>query len=132
MTTMQKIGLGIGILIALGRLPAIFWPDGYIRGIRSGILERPLIVRALGVLLLGFAVAIVSLVAQTLTLFQTVMLVIALLFVAGGMAMLVFTDGYRAFTERIAGALPSLVVRLGGVVGVGVGIWIVVLSLSAR
>lgn len=132
MTTMEKIGLGIGILIALVRFPAIVWPEAYVRGMRSMVLEKPLVVRALGAVLLLFAATIVTLVAQTLTLFQTVMLVVAILFVGGGVAMLVFTDGYRAFGDRLVGALPDLAVRLGGVVGVALGIWIVVLSLSVR
>lgn len=132
MTTMQKLGLAIGLLIALGRFPAIVWPEAYVRGIRRGILEKPLVVRALGLALLLFAAAIVTLVAQTLTLFQTVMLVIAVFFVGGGMAMLAFTDGYRAMAERIVGALPGFVVRLGGVLGVGIGIWIIFLSLSVH
>lgn len=132
MTTMEKIGLGIGLFIALARFPAIVWPDAYVRGMRSMILEKPLVVRALGAVLLLFAGTIVALVVQTLTLFQAVMLVVAILFVGGGTAMLVFTDGYRAFAERLVGALPGLAVRLGGVVGVALGVWIVVLSLSVR
>jgi len=132
MTTMEKLGLGIGLLIALVRLPAVFWPTAYVRTVRSVVLEQPFVVRALGALLLLFAATIVVLVAQTLTLFQALMLVIAVLFVAGGMAMLAFTEGYRAFAERIAGALPDVAVRLAGVVGVALGIWIVVLSLSTR
>jgi hypothetical protein len=132
MTTMEKIGLGIGTLIVLLRLPAIVWPEAYVRGIRSMILEKPLVVRTLGALLLLVAATIVALVAETLTLFQAVMLVVAVLLFGGGMAMLMFTDGYRAFSERVIGALPDAGVRLGGVVGVALGIWIVVLSLSVR
>jgi hypothetical protein len=132
MTTMEKLGLAIGILIALLRLPAIFWPAAYVRAVRSMILERPLVVRALGALLLLFAGTIVILVAQTLTLFQAVMLVVAVLFVAGGTVMLAFTDGYRALTERIVAALPDVAVRIGGVVGVALGLWIVALSFSLR
>lgn len=132
MTTMEQIGLGLGLLIALLRLPAIFWPAGYVRVLRGGVLEKPLVVRVLGALLLVIALTIVTLVAQTLTLFQTVMLVIAVFLVAGGMAMLALTDAYRAVAERMLGASPEIVVRLGGVVGVALGVWIVVLSLSVR
>ena len=132
MTTMEKIGLGLGIFIALLRFPAIIWPDAYVRVVRTAILERPFVVRALGALLLLVAGVLVALVAQTLTLFQAVMLVVAVLAVAGGMAMLVFTDGYRMLAERVIGAMPGVGVRLGGVIGVALGIWIIVLSLSVR
>jgi len=129
---MEKIGLGLGIFIALLRFPAIIWPDAYVRVVRSAILERPFVVRALGALLLLVAGVLVALVAQTLTVFQAVMLVVAVLAVAGGMAMLVFTDGYRMLAERVIGAMPGAGVRLGGVIGVALGIWIIVLSLSVR
>lgn len=132
MTTMAKLGLGIGLLIALVRFPAIIWPASYVRSVRSLILDKPSVVRALGALLLFFAVTIVTLVAKTLTLFQAVLLIVAVFFVAGGMAMLVFTDGYRAFAERIITVLPDVAVRLAGVLGVALGIWIVVLSLSVH
>ena len=132
MTMMEKIGLGLGIFIALLRFPAIIWPDAYVRVVRSAILERPFVVRALGALLLLVAGVLVALVAQTLTVFQAVMLVVAVLAVAGGMAMLVFTDGYRMLAERVIGAMPGAGVRLGGVIGVALGIWIIVLSLSVR
>ena len=96
------------------------------------VLAKPMVIRALGALLLLFAVTIVGLVAQTLTLFQAVMLIVAVLFVVGGMAMVAFTETYRAFTERIVAAMPEIGVRLAGVLGVALGIWIVVLSLSVR
>jgi len=132
MTTMEKIGLGLGAWIILMRFPAIVWPDAYVRIVRSAILERPLVVRVLGALLLLVAGVVVTLVAQTLTLFQAVMLIVAVLAVGGGMAMLLFTDGYRALAERMVGAMPGFGVRLSGVLGVALGIWIVVLSLSVR
>lgn len=132
MTTMEKLGLGIGILIALLRLPAIFWPAAYARAVRTLILEKAFVVRLLGALLLLIAATIIVLVAQTLTLFQTVMLIVAILFVASAMAMLVFTDRYRAFGDRVVGGLGDVGVRIGGLIGVAVGIWIVVLSLSVR
>jgi len=132
MTTLQRIGLAVGILIALGRFPAIIWPEAYVRGMRSAVLGRPRVVRALGALLLALAGTIVALVAATLTLFQGVMLVVAVLLVAGSVAMLAFTEGYRALAERMLAALPDVAVRLGGVLGVALGVWIVVLALSVR
>jgi hypothetical protein len=132
MTTMERIGLGVGIFIAAARLPAVFWPEAYVRGVRSLVLDRPLVVRAIGGLLLALAATVVVLVAQTLTTFQAVMLVLAVLFVAGGIAMLLFTDGYRAFSERLLAGMPLVGVRLGGVLGVAVGAGLVFLSLSVR
>lgn len=132
MTLMERLGLGIGLAIVLLRLPAIFWPAGYVRAVRATVIDKPLVTRAVGALLLGCAVTIVALVAQTLTLFQAVMLIVAVLFVAGGFAMLAFTDGYRAFAERVLAALPHVGVRVAGALGVALGLWIVVLSLSVR
>ena len=130
MTAMQKIGLGIGLFVVLVRLPGAIWPEGYAERMRSLVLARPTVVRALGGILLLVALTIAVLIMKTLTFFQGVMLVLALLLAGSGIVMGLFPDPYRRVTDGMLASTPALAIRLVCILGVAIGLWIVYLSLS--
>lgn len=131
MTTMEWIGLIIGVLVLATRLPAVVWPGAYRERV-LGIMARsgPGLVRAIGAFLWVLVIAVVVQVVRMLTLLQAVLLVLSVLFAAFGTLALVSPDGYRRFSESFLGGLPEWAIRLGGVVGVALGSWLVYLSLT--
>ncbi|HEY8514413.1 MAG TPA: hypothetical protein VIS07_02755 [Candidatus Binatia bacterium] len=131
MTTIEWIALAIGVLLLATRIPALLWPSPYRTRVLA-ILERsgPGLIRALGAFLWVLVVTVVVLVLRTLTLLQGVLLVLAILFAAAGAVALTHPDGYRRMSERLLGGMPDWGLRLGALVGVGLGSWLVYLSLT--
>lgn len=130
MTTMQWIGLSVGLLVVLVRFPGIFWPEAYRARVLAVLDGYPSVVRAIGALLWPLAVTILVLVARTLTILQVVMLVIAVLFVVLGVVIVFFPEGFRKLAETTLKGLPLAAVRVTCAFAVGFGLWIVYLSLS--
>jgi len=131
MTTMQWIGCAIGALVVLTRLPAVLWPGPYRKVLldafaRSGTGR----VRALGAFLWLLAVTVVVLEMRLLTLLQSVLLVLAVLFAAGGTMALANPDGYRRLTESTLGRMPDWALRCAAAGGVAFGAWLLYLSLT--
>jgi hypothetical protein len=129
MTSMQWIGLMVGLLVLLSRLPGVIWPGPWVNGVRS-LLARTAAVRTLGVVLLVLAGVVVVLLTSTLTFYQTVMLVVAVTCVGGGIVTLFFPAAYRAFADDILSAMPLPAVRVATGVGSALGLWIIYLSLT--
>jgi hypothetical protein len=129
MSTMQWIGVTIGGLILLTRLPAIIWPGPYRERIR-GILEGsgPTGIRSVGAFLWVLVVAVVVLVLDQLSLLEGVLLILAVLFAAAGAVALFAPADYRRFAVGVLGRTPDWAARVGGVVGVALGAWIMFLS----
>jgi hypothetical protein len=129
MTSMQWIGLIVGAMVLLSRLPGVIWPGPWVRQVRA-LVARPAAVRTLGVVLLVLAAVVVVLLPHTLSFFQTVMLVVAVVCVGGGIVTLFFPDAYRALTDRVLSAMPLPVVRVAAGLGSALGVWIIYLSLT--
>lgn len=131
MTTMQWIALSLGILLLATRLPALIWPGPYRRKVLD-VLQRsgPTLIRGLGVFLWLLVVTVVVLVMRTLTLLQGVLLVLAILFAAGGTIAIGHPDGYRRMGETVLSRMPDWALRVAALVGIALGGWLVYLSLT--
>ena len=129
MTSMQWIGLIVGALVLLSRLPGVFWPERWVAAVHA-LLARPAAVRTLGIVLLVLASVVVVLLTNTLTFFQTVMLVVAVACVGGGIVTLLFPEAYRSFSVRLLAATPLPMVRVTTALGSALGVWIIYLSLT--
>jgi len=129
MTSMQWIGLIVGLLVLLSRLPGVFWPGPWVNGVRA-LLARPAAVRTLGLVLLLLAGVVVVLLTSTLTFFQTVMLLVAVACIGGGIVTLLFPEAYRTFSDGVLSAVPLPLVRVATGLGSALGLWIIYLSLT--
>jgi hypothetical protein len=133
MSTTQWIGVTIGLLILAARLPAVIWPGAYRDGLRA-FLEGsgPGAIRALGAFLWAVVVTIVVLVLGRLSLLEAVLLVVAVLSTAAGAIAVFAPDRYQQFSVGLLGRMPDWAARLGGLLGVALGAWILVLSWRGR
>ena len=128
MTALQWIGLVVGLLIVLTRVPTVIWPGP--TGDRVlGLIARRGILRSWSVVSLVFAFAIALTITAPLSLFEYVMLVVAVLAALGGMIFLVFPQSARSFAEQVFS--EEAFIRYGAAVGVVFGCWLIYLSLSA-
>jgi hypothetical protein len=130
MTTTQWIAFSIGVLLLVTRLPALIWPGPYrrkaldiLQGSGSGLI------RALGAFFWVLVVTVIVLVMRTLTLLQSVLLVLAVLLAAAGAVALMHPEGYRQLSTRLLSGSPEWALRLAAVVGVALGGWLVYLSV---
>lgn len=130
MTTLQWVGLILGLLVIAIRLPGILWPRPYMDKALGIIEAGPTTLRVLGAVLWGFAVVIVALLAKTLSVLQIVLLVMAVLFVLGGGMIVLTPEVYQRFARRIAEGMPDPVIRLVCLVAVVFGSWLVYLSVT--
>lgn len=130
LTLLQWIGLVVGSLIIIARVPGVLWPEEYRRRIQALIQGSPAVFKGLGVFLWIVALATFVLVAKTLTLLQALMMVLAVLFVVGGVVMIFFPAAYQRVAERVLGAMPQAGVRAACGLGVLFGVWVVYLSLT--
>jgi hypothetical protein len=132
MTTLQWIGVTLGLLVIGTRLPGVLWPEAWTAIVRTRLLAEPRRIRVLGAFLLLSALVIVVLIVQTLALQQAVMLVLAVLLAGSGIVATLFPDAYRRFSSELLRRLSPVLIRVGSAVGVALGLWIVYLSLSVR
>lgn len=131
MTTIQWIALSIGVLLLVTRLPALIWPGPYRRTLLD-ILQGsgPGLIRALGAFLWVLVITVVVLLMRTLTLLQSVLLVMAILFAAAGAIALTHPDGYRRLAETVLSRTPDLAMRALSLVGIALGGWLVYLATT--
>jgi hypothetical protein len=132
MTTLQWIGVVLGLLVICTRLPGALWPEAWTAWVRRHLLARAGAMRALGALLVLSALVILVLIVKTLSLQQAVMLVLAVMLAAGGMISLLFPDAQRRFADEFLRRMSPLGIRVLSWIGVAFGLWIVYLSLSVR
>jgi len=131
MTTIQWIALSIGVLLLATRLPALIWPGPYRRTVLDVLSgSGPTLIRALGGFLWVLVITVVALVMRTLTLLQSVLLVLAILFAAAGAVALTHPDGYRRFAETMLTRTPDWAMRAASLVGIALGGWLVYLALT--
>ena len=131
MTTIQWIALSIGVLLLATRLPALIWPGPYRRTVLDLLQgSGPTLIRALGAFLWVLVVTVVVLLMRTLTLLQSVLLVMAILFAAAGAVAITHPDGYRRFSESMLSGMPDWALRAASLVGVALGAWLVYLALT--
>lgn len=130
LTLLQWIGLVVGSLIVVARVPGVLWPEEYKTKVRAIVQGSPAALKALGVFLWVVALATFVLVAKTLTLLQALMMILAVFFVVGGVVILFFPAAYRGLAERVLGAMPQAGVRIACALGVLFGVWVVYLSLT--
>jgi hypothetical protein len=130
MTTLQWIGLMLGVLIVLTRLPMVIWPEAARRFLLR-LLDRggPRIMRGMGVFFWIVAAAILLTVLPPWSLLEQVMLALAALFSVGGVAWVLFPGACRQFAEQILDDAP--LIRAAATVAVALGAWLISLSLSA-
>jgi uncharacterized protein YjeT (DUF2065 family) len=132
MTTLQWVGIALGLVVVGTRLPGAFWPEAWTAWVRAHLLAQPGVVRTFGGFLVLGAIVILVLIVKTLSAQQAVMLVLAVLLAASGVVSLLFPDEYRRFADGVLGRLPPGIVRAVSVGGAVFGLWIVYLSLSVR
>ncbi len=128
MTALQWIGLVLGLLIVVTRVPGVIWP-GPAGNYVLGLMARRGFLRSVSVVLLLVAFAIALATNEPLSLFEYVMLVMAGLLALGGLIWLVFPQAVRGFAEQVLD--EEAFIRFGGAVGVVFGCWLSYLSVNA-
>jgi hypothetical protein len=128
MTALQWIGLGVGLLIVVTRLPMVIWP-GPIGDRISALFELTLVLTSVGVCLWVLAFAIALNVARPLSLLEGVMLVLAMLTAANGAVFLFHPAAVPGLAKQLSG--EPLYMRVSAGVSVIFGCWLITLSLNA-
>jgi uncharacterized protein YjeT (DUF2065 family) len=128
MTALQWIGLIVGLVIVATRLPMVIWP-GPMGDRILGLIARRGFVRSFSVVPLVVAFAIARTTTQPLSLFEYVLLVLAVLWVLGGLTWLVFPQAVRSIAEQLF--KKEAFVRYSGAAAVVFGCWLTYLSLNA-
>ena len=131
MTTMQAIGLAVGLLVILTRLPAVIWPERYRERLRAIVARGgPPLIRGLGGFFWIVALAIVVIVLGTLPLLESVMLVLAVFLIASGAVSVFFPEAFQNFADKVWSRMPPWGIRAGSALGVALGAWIVFMSFA--
>lgn len=131
MSALQWIGLGLGLLIIVTRLPLVIWPERILGWLLDVLARSPRVVlRGWGAFASALALAIAGTVEPPLSLLEGVMGVLAVLFAGVGAACMLFPESAQKFVAQIWGDVPPRVVRTAGAIGVVFGAWLVSLSLS--
>jgi hypothetical protein len=131
-TPLQWIGLTLGLLIVVTRLPLLIWPEPILGWLLAALARNPrVILRSWGAFLCLLALAIGLTIASPLSVLEQVMALLAALFVGFGVVSLLFPESTQQFVEQIWGGVAPRVVRTAAGIGVGFGVWLAYLSLSA-
>jgi uncharacterized protein YjeT (DUF2065 family) len=128
MTALQWIGLIVGILTVVTRVPLVIWPgpmgDRILR-----LISRRGFLRSGSVVLLVLAFSIARTITEPLSLFEYVMLALAVLWVLGGLIWLLFPQAVLGIAEQLLD--KEALNRFGGAGAVVFGCWLIYLSLNA-
>jgi hypothetical protein len=127
MSTLHRIGLVLGLLVVLIGLPAVIWPGPTGERVFALMSQRG-VLRSWGALLLVVAVAIVLATAEPLSLFEWVMLIVAMGMAIGGLIDLLSPESSRSLAAQYFKKEDLL--RFSSGVGVVLGGWLLYLSLT--
>jgi hypothetical protein len=131
MTPLQWIGLALGLLIIVTRVPLVVWPEPILGWLLDALARNPrVILRSWGVFACLLALAIGLSIASPLSVLEQVMAVLAVLFVGVGVAGVLFPESTQRFVAQIWEGVAPRVVRAAAGIGVLFGVWLVSLSLG--
>lgn len=132
LSIMQWMALVIGGLLIATRLPGLLFPKAYRKAALFAARGRPLVLRVAGAFLWIVALMILAVIVDTLPPLHSALLVIAVIFVAGGALILFFPEPYQRVAEKVLVVIPTFALRLISLVVVLLGFAIVTLSLSVH
>jgi hypothetical protein len=127
-STLQWIGLVLGLLVVLIGLPAVIWPGPTGERVLA-LMARRGVLRSWGVFLLIVAVAIALATAEPVSLFEWVMLIVAMGMAIGASIDLLSPESSRSLAAQYFKKEDLL--RFSSGVGVVFGCWLIYLSLTA-
>ena len=128
MSILQWVGLLMGLLIVLTRLPMFIWPGPTGERIVA-LFARRGVLRSWGALLLAVALTITLAAAEPFSLFEWVMLIVAVGMGIAGVISVVSPESALSLVQQVF--KEEEFVRFGALVGMAFGTWLIYLSLAA-
>jgi hypothetical protein len=127
MASLKLIALVVGFIAIICRLPGIIWPEKT-KEVALKIMEKDNVLKTVGVVIFTLALIIFLLILKSRTWLETVMFMLAVLWLPAGVYIYYWTDDYKELAKRIMGDTLQRVKVLSAI-GCAFGLLLVLLGL---
>lgn len=127
MASLKLIAVVVGLVAIISRLPGIIWPEKT-KEVALKFLEKDNVLKTIAVVVFTLALIIFLLILKSRTWLETVMFILAVIWVPAGVYIYYWTDDYKELAKKIMGDTLQRV-RVLSAIGLAFGFLLVLLGL---
>ena len=127
MASLKLLALLIGLIAVICRLPGLIWPEKT-KEIALKFLEKDNLLKTIAVVIFTLALIILLLILQSRTWLETIMFILAIIWVPAGVYIFYWTNDYKELAKKIIGDTLQRV-RIISAIGCAIGFLLILLGL---